>query len=719
MSRCVNGSGLVALLCTASAFGGANETGLNVNYLYDSDNTPLLADVMRTYRTVNSISSPYHANDAALDANGWAKSDAWYFLGDPGTLKHADGTYAVKFNGTASILLGQTGGDGKVLNQTYDPLTNTTTALLQTKNDVDLTDVRFINTRRDLSSPTNTGVTNIQVMRPTTGGGSTPYSFDTMFTNQTKTIAQKVGVLRFMDYLAINNNTQKSWTERVKPTDVKLNPTMARSSRGRGGPLELAVQLGNEAGRDIWINVPAMADDDYVTKMAQLIKYGSDGVNPYTGPQKNPVFKPLNPNLKVYVEYSNETWNTSFLQFGHIRDLAKAEVASEAGTVGPMSVVPTTNEYYLTERYNALRTKEIADTFSNVFGDSAMLDTVRPILAWQYGNGNDTANQAVTVLDGYFNNAKGNFVSNPKPISSYIYGGGSAMYYSPTSPIPELTVDKIVTEPMVQSADRTKKIVRDVAYTTTFGIKRVAYEGGLSLDPGTSRETPESMAAKLGALADARLKQLVVKNHNTWTNQGGDLLVYYFATDQYKFGFTNDKFETDTPKLNGLEELTNTEATRDFSIGTPVSHTAATTIRGGNFTLRDTGGNPYEGGLGLKQTGWTSYLINIPEGGDFTLTAAFQTYGTNPASFELQLGGAVLADFSGLLSQGKYTNTAGILLTLPQGITSIRVLMNPGSGDISLNNIMLTPFATTPAVPEPASLTALALAGTALLRRRR
>ncbi|MGC4032043.1 MAG: hypothetical protein QM754_09980 [Tepidisphaeraceae bacterium] len=388
-------------------------------------------------------------------------------------------------------------------------------------------------------------MTNIQVMRPTTAGGSTPYSFDTTFTNQSKAIYSKVGTLRFMDYLATNNSTQQNWTDRVKPTDIKLNPTMARSSRGKGGPLELAVQLGNETGKDIWINIPAGASDDYVTKVAQLIKYGSDGTNPYTSPQANPVFKPLASGLKVYLEYSNETWNTDFLQNQQIRDLAKAELAAEVASpaTGPLEFSGGTSldEYRLAQRYGAMRTKQISDIFGQVYGTSELTKTVRPILSWQYGNGTDSANQATLVLDGYYNNAKGAFVSNPQKISSYIYGGGSAMYYSPSSSNSTLTVDKIVTEPATQTAARTAKIVKDLAFTTTFGIKRVAYEGGLSLDPGGSTDTADLIAIKQAALADARMTQLTVTNHNTWTNQGGDLLVYYFASDQYKFGFTERK----------------------------------------------------------------------------------------------------------------------------------------------------------------------------------
>ena len=47
----------------------------------------------------------------------------------------------------------------------------------------------------------------------------------------------------------------------------------------------------------MWVNVPLMVDDDYITKFATLLK------------------EQLDPSLVVYVEYSNEIWNYGFSQF--------------------------------------------------------------------------------------------------------------------------------------------------------------------------------------------------------------------------------------------------------------------------------------------------------------------------------------------------------------------------------------------------------------------
>ena len=70
------------------------------------------------------------------------------------------------------------------------------------------------------------------------------------------------------------------------------------------------------SGRDLYINVPVAASSQYIQNLANLFAFGSDGVNPYTAPTANPVWAPLNSNLKVYIEFSNEIWNRAFAQAG-------------------------------------------------------------------------------------------------------------------------------------------------------------------------------------------------------------------------------------------------------------------------------------------------------------------------------------------------------------------------------------------------------------------
>ena len=86
----------------------------------------------------------------------------------------------------------------------------------------------------------------------------------------------------------------------------------AEGGRETGVAFEQMVALCNETRRNLWINVPHLARDDFITRLAKLIRFGSDGVNPYDAPQASPVFAPLRGDLFVYVEFSNEIWSSGF-----------------------------------------------------------------------------------------------------------------------------------------------------------------------------------------------------------------------------------------------------------------------------------------------------------------------------------------------------------------------------------------------------------------------
>jgi hypothetical protein len=124
------------------------------------------------------------------------------------------------------------------------------------------------------------------------------------------------GFIRFQEWTATQANPQVEWSDRRLPAHAFMagvvNPRPPApgypGNRDTGVAWEYTVALSNLTGRNMWINVPHMATDDYIERLAKLILYGSDGVNPYDAPQANPVFAPLRGDLRVYVEYSNEIW---------------------------------------------------------------------------------------------------------------------------------------------------------------------------------------------------------------------------------------------------------------------------------------------------------------------------------------------------------------------------------------------------------------------------
>jgi hypothetical protein len=104
--------------------------------------------------------------------------------------------------------------------------------------------------------------------------------------------------LRFMDFGETNDSTERTWADRTQPD--------APASQQTRLAYEWMIDLCNQLGRDMWVTVPHLTDESYSYQLATLIK------------------SRLNPNLKVYVEWSNETWNGMFDQAHYAYDRGNA-----------------------------------------------------------------------------------------------------------------------------------------------------------------------------------------------------------------------------------------------------------------------------------------------------------------------------------------------------------------------------------------------------------
>src|SRR4029079_11756651 len=63
--------------------------------------------------------------------------------------------------------------------------------------------------------------------------------------------------IRFMDWQQTNSKAVREWAERPKPT-------MFGRTSAKGVPLEDIVMLANATKRNVWVNIPLLASDDYV-----------------------------------------------------------------------------------------------------------------------------------------------------------------------------------------------------------------------------------------------------------------------------------------------------------------------------------------------------------------------------------------------------------------------------------------------------------------------
>ena len=530
------------------ATGNLNQFGMNVWTLSDWDGSFAFVDAMKHARPWSTSNMQTFAS---TDQNGWPTEDAGTVM-YTGMLEHINGTYKLVFNGQGNIAGVYSGFSLAVSNQQYDASTNTTTADLTvaiTRPTGASFGISITRSQRTPSSPIGSGFTNVRLYRP-----GYPTDGSVVFTDYYVKAMQIGSVIRTMDWTNTNSNTLVNWSDRNTPlTFYKPIPTYVAKSNGQdlGGTnmaakpnpaivsmvaLEHHIQLANATGRDLWINVPIVANDDFVTKMAQAIKYGTDGTNPYTSPQSNPVYPPLAPNLNVYIEYGNEVWNSApgFYCYYVVMDLIKYLPASHP----VYAIQPQNNIYYTGYRYTAYRAAQISDLFRSVFGDSAMMTRVRPVLMGQKG----TANHGTLIwLDAY-----GATLNPPREVNSYVYGAGGSGYYGVNTM--GNTPDAYFAPGNYPDAKTVAAFLPDAMSAKNYGLQRIAYEGGDGVDYIPTADI-------LAINADPRMETMTEFMHNYWSENGGDLLVYYTMTGAADWEFTPDITNLNTPKCNALYSL--------------------------------------------------------------------------------------------------------------------------------------------------------------------
>jgi VCBS repeat-containing protein len=556
--------------------------GANLDAVRDYSLDNAFVDMINQARQFTSIarSTPGNYVPATVDANGWPTED-FETIVQTGILNTGhiyDGTYKLSFTGQATVTTSVTPG-GAVSNVVYNPLTNTTTADVLLNASDSLNQWYFILDFRN----TNGGVKNIKLIRP----GYDPNTTQ-VFTNQFLNTLQPFSTLRFMDWAQTNNNPDVNWADRSHVTD-------ARQSTTNGVAWEYIIELANVTHKDLWINIPVNATDDYVTQLATLLK------------------NTLDPDLVVYVEYSNELWNAQFTQTAVNKNAAVAEVVAgmSSGTPSnlfyPGETARNPDGTYVHQwdwafRRIARRIKQISDDFALVWGSSAINNQIRPVLASQFANPSILKAQLQFLQQTY------------GPPNQYIYAVAGAPYFNLNGQDQQtnLTVDQVLA---ALSASMTQQIATMPLYAslaTYYGLRDFAYEGG----PDTSG--PNNIAAKAAASLDPRMENLVIQYLDAWFANGGDLFDWFVAgptnynTAYGTWGVTNDITNLNTPKMQGILAVLNSPKP-----ALTAGYAVPGTISANNYVGAAPTTNPYPRYLHNGAT--LDYLIRAPQAGTYTL----------------------------------------------------------------------------------------------------
>ncbi len=380
--------------------------------------------------------------NAVREACNWyrGKSNAHGELVTNGTLVAyaGRGTYTMLFHGRANVQLQLVPGDFTVGSKKYAPTlpagagydaaTNTTAAQLHIHGNRGMFFLAFKDTRKNASAAAGTGITHLQLYMPMFPGAKKSEPVGTVVYPPIRRAFSHFTVIRWLEQANLVETGR--WRDRTVPGDLFFTAHAYANNNG-GECWEDLVMLANETGKDLYITMPVAANHAYFKKLALLLKYGSNGKEPYTSMRPDPVFPPLNPNLKVYFEVGNEIWNWAFGSSFQAGQISQREI--KAGSAAAKIFNYNGHGNYRT--WQVWRTVVASNTFRLVFGNKAMGTRIRPLLEDQYNNYNLTAWYSLNFLDGYYDNGTGHNVAHPHPVNYYIWGGGGATYYGVGNPL--------------------------------------------------------------------------------------------------------------------------------------------------------------------------------------------------------------------------------------------------------------------------------------------
>ncbi|NJL21398.1 MAG: hypothetical protein HC895_12140 [Leptolyngbyaceae cyanobacterium SM1_3_5] len=172
-----------------------------------------------------------------------------------------------------------------------------------------------------------------------------PIASETMFASEIFNPAfldriDRFQAIRFMDWMETNNSTQKEWRDRPKIEDATYSV--------KGAPVEIMIALANRIHADPWFTLPIQATDEYIREFAQIVK------------------DQLDPDLRVYVELSNEVWNWQFSQANYALEQGKARWGEH-------------DDIYM--QWYGMRSAQMAELWKQVFGDQR--NRLRTMIATQ------------------------------------------------------------------------------------------------------------------------------------------------------------------------------------------------------------------------------------------------------------------------------------------------------------------------------------------------
>ena len=339
---------------------------------------------------------------------------------------------------------------------------------------------------------------------------------------------ERFDALRFMDWMETNGSSQENWEDRPKPEDARYVD---------GVPLEVMVELANQTDTDPWFNIPHLATDEYVENFAEYVSEN------------------LDPDLNVYVEYSNEVWNGLFEQSKYAQQQAEQE-SPDSNLNG--------NDWY------GKRTVEVVEIWEEAFAEDP--ERVVGVLSAQNANvaigerileynwsddpslSNSEAGIDAIAINPYF----GRYIGKPEneaEVESWLEepdGGLDSLFQ-------EITEGGVLSDsPEGGALGEVKNNIREYAeLAEEENLSLLGYEGGQHLVGIRSVQNNQELTDLfIEANSDPRMGEAYEEFLSLWSDAGGELFAHYndikAPSKTGSWGSLESVYQDGSPKYNAL-----------------------------------------------------------------------------------------------------------------------------------------------------------------------
>jgi len=342
--------------------------------------------------------------------------------------------------------------------------------------------------------------------------------------------------IRFMPWQNTKDTNLSQWRNRATPQTAFYNGNA-------GMPVETMVDLANAAQAAPWFSMPHKATDGFMRNFAQTVKAR------------------LNPRQKVYVEYSNEVWNSMYPATHYA-----AQQGLKLWPRGKTDIKnPGTRRLFLALNYNAKRSKEMCNIFKQSLGNRAICVVSaygsapkmgEELMTCPLAGGNCYKSFDAYAVAPYF----GDYIarSENRPLVKRWANQGNAGLNQLFREIMSggLAKDKYAGGAIENSVeDRMKK---NVALARKYGVKLLAYEGGqhlLRVDRAHAIRDPKVFRMFANANRHPQMGAAYTKYLRAWNRAGGDMMMHFngiAAIDDRNYFPMLEKSGTRTSKYNAM-----------------------------------------------------------------------------------------------------------------------------------------------------------------------